>query len=153
MFKQILVPTDFSNASRTALEYAIDLATRYGASIHLLHVVDEPAYVTTYPDGYFAGLPELRQQLVDDANRQLALTAQICEVANVPFNTQLATGRPAPTVVQHAADSDADVIVMGTHGRGGLEHFILGSVAERVVRTAPCPVLTVRAAAEDRDKP
>ena len=144
MFKRILVPTDFSTASRLALDYAIDLSTRYGASIDLLHVIDTPADVTTYPDGFFAGLPALREQLHEEAERQLVLVAQICGAANVPFSTHLSTGRAAPTIVQQAADKDVDIVVMGTHGRSGLEHFLLGSVAERVIRSAPCPVLTVR---------
>ena len=153
MFKRILVPTDFSSASHSALEYAIDLATRYGAALDVLHVTDEPGYVTTYPDGYFAGLPELREQMREDAERQLAATARTCSAANVPFTTHLITGRPATTIVQQAAEQDADLIVMGTHGRSGFEHLILGSVAERVIRSAQCPVLTVRESArESRDR-
>ena len=144
MFTRIVVPTDFSSASQSALEYAIDLATRYGAVIDLLHVVEEPAYLASSPDGYFAGLPALRDQMREDGQRQLAATAQVCTAANVPYDTAIVSGRPATSIVQQAADRAADLIVMGTHGRSGLDHFILGSVAERVIRSAPCPVLTVR---------
>jgi nucleotide-binding universal stress UspA family protein len=144
MFKRILVPTDFSDASHLALNYAIDLARRYDASIELLHVIDEPSYVTAYPDSYFAGLPDLLKQVQQDAERQLAETGQTCAAANVPFTTQVLAGRAAATIVQHATDKDSDIIVMGTHGRGGIEHLFLGSVAERVIRSASCPVLTVR---------
>ena len=144
MFDRILVPTDFSTASRPALEYAIDLASRYGATINLLHVVEEPVYAIAYPEGYIAGLPLLHEQMKEDAERQLATTARTCAAANVPFTTDVVVGRPAKVIVEHAAKHDADLIVMGTHGHGGFAQLILGAVAERVLRASERPVLTVR---------
>jgi nucleotide-binding universal stress UspA family protein len=138
--KSILVPSDFSAPSDLATDYAIDMAFRYGASIRLLHVIEEPAI---YPDGY-VDLPGLQQHLVNEATNRLAALAAKCETARVDVTSAIVTGRPATVIVEEASARDVDLIVMGTHGRTGLAHLFLGSVAERVVRTASCPVLSVR---------
>lgn len=142
--KRMLVPTDFSPASDLALEYAVDMAFRCGASIHLLHVLEDPVLTTAYPDGYFVELPDLLKQMTEDAERRLRDAAKMCATANVDATTQVIIGRPARSIAQEAADRGVDLIVMGTHGRGGFAHLVLGSVAERILRIAPCPVLTVR---------
>lgn len=142
--KRILVPTDFSYTSDLAVEYAIDLARKFGASIHVLHVVEDVNFTTVYPDGFFAELPTLRAQLMSQAQSRIAETASRCATANVTVTTQVTDGRPTPVITEIAALRGTELIVMGTHGRGGVAHMVMGSVAERVVRTAPCPVFTVR---------
>ncbi len=143
--KRILVPTDFSDPSDGALEYARSLASTFGATIDLVHVFDDP-----FTSGAFIGdgtvmLPlELRDQLLDVAREHLA-TRHAVHAQTLPgSSTQLLTGATAKRIVEHAAETHPDLIVIGTHGRGGLSHLLLGSVAERVVRTAPCPVLSMR---------
>jgi universal stress protein A len=142
--KRMLVPTDFSPTSDMAIEYAVDMASRYGASVLLLHVLDDLTVTSTYLDAYFADLPGLRNDMRDDAMRRLSELAKRYAPENVAPTIEVAVGRPASTIVQEATARKADLIVMGTHGRSGFEHLVLGSVAEKVLRSAPCPVLTVR---------
>jgi universal stress protein A len=142
--KRLLVPTDFSPTADLAIEYAVDIASRYGASVLLLHVVDDPTVTSTYLDEYFADLPALRNDMRDDGMRRLSELAKRYAKANVDAMGEVAIGRPAPTIVREATTRKTDLIVMGTHGRSGVAHLMLGSVAEKVLRSAPCPVLTVR---------
>ena len=135
----IMVPTDFSYASDAALGYARMLAARFGASLHLLHVLDEPG---SWSEVY-AAIPDVRDRLTADADRRLAALAA-CLPANLRATSEVLNGAPVPTIVRVAESRGIDLIVMGTHGRRGMGHLLLGSVAERVVRLAPCPVLTVR---------
>jgi universal stress protein A len=141
VFKVILVPTDFSPASAKALEYAQLLGARFNGSLNLLHVVEDPV-ATVGPEAYVVDLPALREQIVHDAERRLAEVA--APLSGVTVTTEVLVGSPARAIAKVAADRGAGLIVMGTHGRGGLAHLLLGSVAERVIRTAHCPVLTVR---------
>lgn len=140
---RLLVPTDFSPTSDLALQYAIDIAPP-GASIHLMHVVDDTHLATVSPDGFYMELPGLRALLIDDAQKRLADAVPKPATAHVTVTTEVVVGRPSAAIVQDAKTRQTDLIVMGTHGRGGFAHLVLGSVAERVLRTAPCPVLTVR---------
>ena len=142
--KRILMPTDFSNTSDLAVGYAIDMARHYGASIHLVHVVEDMRFMNVYPDGFFAELPELRARLIAEAQRRLGETADRCTAAAVSVTEQVVDGRPSRVIVEIASNRGTDLIVMGTHGRSGVAHLLMGSVAEHVVRTAPCPVFTVR---------
>jgi nucleotide-binding universal stress UspA family protein len=142
--KRLLVPTDFSPASAIAFNYALDMAAREHASIHLLHVLDDATYAAAYPDGLYVELPGLRERLTEEARARLDDAAKACEAAGVIATTQVLVGRPAACVTQEANTRGSDLIVMGTHGRSGIAHLMLGSVAERVLRTAQCPVLTVR---------
>jgi universal stress protein A len=141
--KRILVPTDFSTPSNLAVNYAIEMAYRFGATVHLLHAV-ESAALTTYPDGFFAEPVALRQQRREDAERQLTDAAARCQAARVRVTLRVVDGPPAASIIDEATMIGADLIVMGTQGRRGVAHLLLGSVAERVVRSAPCAVLTVR---------
>lgn len=138
----ILVPTDFSPASDIALQYAIDMAPSVGGRIHLLHVIDEGHVAAAYPDGIY--IPELRERLIKAATESMQKAAARCASAGVQATADVLTGPPAYGIVQTAKSQGTDLIVMGTHGRGAFAHFLLGSVAERVVRMAPCAVLTVR---------
>ncbi len=142
--KRMLVPTDFSPASDIAFTYAVDMAAREGSTLHLLHVLDEASFATAYPDGFYVELPGIRAQLTDEANARLQDLVARCAAENVEATTELAVGRAARIIVQTATTRGTDLIVIGTHGRSGFAHLMLGSVTERVVRMAPCAVLTVR---------
>jgi nucleotide-binding universal stress UspA family protein len=137
----ILAPTDFSDLSEQAVEYALDLARRLGASVHLVHVVAYPIDVGGWPDAYGTSWAGLREQLAQEAALRLAKRAK--PISDVVVSTDVREGNPAHAIVDAARDRDCDLIVMGTRGSGGFTHLLLGSVAEKVVRTAPCPVLTV----------
>ena len=140
-FKTILMPTDFSPASDLALEYAAFLARHTGGVIHLIHVVAFPIDITSWPASYWVELGAVRDRLRRDAERELA--ARATSIDGIEVTTELIEGSPARTIVDAAAARGCHLIVMGTHGRGGFSRFFLGSVAERVLRTARCPVLTV----------
>jgi universal stress protein A len=140
----MLVPSDFSPASDIAFAYALDMAARERSTLHLLHVIDEASFATAYPDGFYVELPGVRSQLSDQANARLQEMVARCAAVDVAATTELAVGRAAPVIVQSATARGTDLIVIGTHGRSGFAHLMLGSVTERVVRMAPCAVLTVR---------
>ena len=143
-FKRFLVPTDFSPTSEIAFNYALDLAEREGASIHLLHAIEDATFAAAYPDGLYVELPGLREQLIAEGRRRLEEAVRKCAASDVAATTQVVVGPPASSITAEANERGSDLIVMGTHGRSGFAHLVLGSVAERVLRTAQCPVLTVR---------
>jgi universal stress protein A len=150
---RILVPTDFSCDADTAMRYAIDLAKPFGASVELLHVVEDPLAAGMWSaEFYTAEIAGLQLNLVKDSEARLQ---RIVEDANTPvwLVSEVRTGSAATTIVETAREHHADLIVMGTKGRTGLAHLLMGSVAERVVRLAPCPVLTVRADAAEVTSP
>ena len=135
----ILVPTDFSPPSEQAFNYARGLAKELGARLHLVHVVNRQllaeglAAEASIADGVSIG-----SALVEEAKARLQTLAPDAASAEVVF------GYAAKSIVEYASRVGVDLVVMGSHGRSGLAHVLLGSVAEAVVRTAPCPVLTVR---------
>lgn len=133
---RILVPTDFSDAAENALRYAIDLARKVGAEIHVVHAWQLSAYAAPSSD--------LARGLERDFARDLDSQVQRFGGHGVKLERHLRLGVPYVEIVEAARAVGADLIVMGTTGKTGLEHFLLGSVAERIVRTATCPVLTVR---------
>jgi nucleotide-binding universal stress UspA family protein len=142
-WKRILVPIDFSDASRAALEAAAELAKRFSAKVALFHAYPVPGY--TFPDGSFVASTKMMEELSEQANRHLVEWKTLAEGMGVgPVETATAVGEPAYEIVTFAKEQDVDLIVLGTHGRTGLQHALMGSVAERVVRKAACPVLTVR---------
>lgn len=143
--KNVLVATDFSEPSDAALKYGKELANRFGATLHVLHVAPN-VYVSAVGAAEYATIaPDLQQQVEDDARRQLEeLLIDTDKTGPRSIPVVSTSTSPAWTIVGYAKDHDIDVIVMGTHGRGALAHLVMGSVAERVVRLAPCPVLTVR---------
>ena len=140
---RLLVPTDFSPTSDIALQYAFDIAPP-GAALHVLHVVEDRSLATAYPDGFYVELPGAREQAIDQANDRLKAIVRSSDRPDLTLTTEVVVGWSVAAIVQDAKVRNADLIVMGTHGRTGLAHALLGSVAERVLRTAPCPVLTVR---------
>ena len=132
--QKILCPVDFSQPGRYAFDYACAFARQHNAALELLHVAEASAYAE---DELPAGQPSYEQSL----QRKLKEWA---EQAGCPAETDLITGIPCVEIVKYASKIQADLIVIGTHGRTGMKHLLIGSVAERVVRTASCPVLTVR---------
>jgi nucleotide-binding universal stress UspA family protein len=144
MFKRILVPMDFSPPSEAALEYARSVAARYGASLHLLHVADDPYRAFYSAEAFVPAIEGLRDEILTETTRCLTERLRPSDVAELGATAEAIVGTPAGSIVEYASGNDIDLIVMGTHGRGGMAHLLMGSVAERVVRTAPCPVLTVR---------
>lgn len=147
--KRILVPVDFSRDSQNALRSAADLAATFGAEIVTLHVV-EPVHVA---EPYMGIAPQAGIFLDEEVRNAKAVLAGIgtdLKKKGQRVRTMVAAGPPAPLIVDTAKDIGADLIVMGTHGRTGLAHIFIGSVAEKVVRTAQCPVLTVRSATTKR---
>jgi len=136
--KRILVPVDFSGPSLKALRYAARLAEQFGSSIELLYVAEIVVYFneTVSLPGHNV-LEEMKGKLTELARNE------VHEL--IPVYPHIATGKPFNEIVQFARDHATDLIVIGTHGRTGMEHLLLGSTAERVVRHAPCPVLVVRA--------
>lgn len=140
-FKTLLVPTDFSNGSRLAVDYAVSLARRLGASVHLVHVVEDPTVAGLFTEAY-VDLALIRKERRCDARHRM--NALLTDLREPGITDEITSGPVAQTIAGIAADRGADVIVMGTHGRTGLAHVLVGSVAEHVIRIAGCPVLTVR---------
>jgi nucleotide-binding universal stress UspA family protein len=149
-FARILVPVDFSSTSDSAIDHAQALAARFEAPIELLHVVEDPVASGAWePDSAYLTIPELIDGCIEDAARRLEILKSQLSAQGATVETRVVTGAPARAIVATAQSDGCDVIVMGTHGRTGLSHMLLGSVAERVIRTAVCPVLTVRYQAAD----
>jgi universal stress protein A len=140
---RLLVPVDFSDCSLRALDYALALAERFGSKMILLHVV-EPA---VYPENYLVASPaldETNQNLLESARERLVALTHKRIGHRCPAESLVRMGRAHSEIPDTAKALGADLIILGTHGYTGLKHVLLGSTAERVVRHAPCPVLTVR---------
>jgi len=146
---RILVPTDFSETADAALAYAKELATTLGASLHLVHVFADPyAVAAGAPDVYAAIPADARERALEEVRERLLERLDVNEEARFRGSRGVVRGLIAPHIVEYARNQDIDLIIMGTHGRRGVAHLLLGSVAEHVVRTAGCPVLTVRPTGE-----
>jgi universal stress protein A len=145
---RILVPTDFSSQADLALDYAKSFAERYGASLHLLHVLEDPFMAGAWSSEiYVADMPQVRATLVAEAEKRLARMLSGLDRARFNVTTEVRLGTAAQSIRDVADETGVNLIVMGTHGRSGMAHLLLGSVAEKLVRIAPCPVLTVRSGA------
>ncbi len=142
-FRKVLVPLDFSAHSSEALRYAAELSRRFEAPLTLVHAYDPLAYA--YPDGFlFVPQPEL-DRLFEAIDEQLAAQKKVAlEAGATSVDTKVLRGHTVSEIVGFAERGAYDLIVMGTHGRTGVQHLLMGSVAERVVRTAACAVLTVK---------
>ncbi|MCX8085014.1 MAG: universal stress protein [Calditerrivibrio sp.] len=142
--KKILVPTDFSETSKYAMQYAIEFAKNFGAELRIVHVIfDESQIVAFYlPQVTFQNLD---QELEESAKKQMdEFLAHFPELKEVTYDVKMLKGTAFVEIISEAKDMKADLIIIGTHGRTGLEHVLFGSTAEKVVRKSPCPVLTVK---------
>ncbi len=141
--ERILCPTDFSDASRGSVEAGVELARHFGAELILLHVV--PVLPALPPDPNFVfRVPEFERLLHADAEKRLGELRAAVAGRDVPARVVVAHGSAADEILAVARRERADVVVIATHGSTGLGHLVFGSVAEKVVRHAECPVLTVR---------
>ena len=142
--KRILVPTDFSEHSEQAATYAVELAKRFQAeAVHCIHVSDIPADLLASSTYYMTGPSnQFINQIRKESQKNLAAFAEK-NLADVPVKTAFLEGRPFVEIVRYARENQIELIVIATHGRTGVQHALFGSVAEKVVRKAPCPVLVV----------
>ncbi len=142
--KNILVPTDFSETSDVALTYARELASAFQSALHVLHVLADPYAQPWAVETSEFSLSGLAKQWEDGANERLTNLFSKTERKKLGVRLVTRLGHPVVQILHYAKDEAIDLIVMGTLGRGPVAHMLIGSVAEKVVRQAPCPVLTVR---------
>ena len=140
--RRILCPVDLSETSKPAFEYAVALAAQLGAELELLHVYQLPAYAL--PEGGLEIMADLEAELENRLQQQLNALVKHATDTSVKITTVLGKGIPYVEITHAAKQRKADLIVIGTHGRTGLAHLLIGSVAERVVRTSEVPVLSIR---------
>ncbi|HET6442343.1 MAG TPA: universal stress protein [Phycisphaerae bacterium] len=141
---KLLVPTDFSEDSEQAARYAVELAKRFQAEIHCIHVVDIPADLLSTSDYYMTGPSEqFIDQIREESKKNLEGFAEK-NLEGAQVQTAFLEGSPFVEIIRYARDQQIDLVVIATHGRTGLKHVLFGSVAEKVVRKAPCPVLVVK---------
>ena len=149
MYDRILVPTDGSVGSLGVLDHALRLAEAHGATVHGLYVVNTASYASFSMETAWEGIGDM---LRDEGEGALEAVRERAEAAGVPVETAMLEGSPSREIVRYAEDHDCDLVVMGTHGRGGIDRLLLGSVAERVVRASEVPVLTVRVSRRGADE-
>jgi nucleotide-binding universal stress UspA family protein len=142
--KRILVPTDFSDTSVVATKYALALAEAMGSQLHVLHVLDNPLAYAWGAEAFIEPPADYYQRLEQQARERMDRLLTEAERRKFDAKLELRTGSPFAEIITCAEERAVDLLVMGTHGRGAVAHMLLGSVAERVGRKAPCPVLTVR---------
>ncbi len=141
---RILVPTDFGKSSENAVKYAAAFAEKFGAELFILHVVQDLALFIPEAVLIAPMMTPPIEQFKAAAQAALEKVVKDMNLAGLKVQTEIAEGVPFAEIIRAARDKNVDLIVMGTHGHTGLAHVLLGSVAEKVVRKAPCPVLTVR---------
>jgi nucleotide-binding universal stress UspA family protein len=142
--KRILVPTDFSKFSQNALSYAAALAEKFGAELYLLHVVQNIGVMIPDMVNVVPPIMPSNEQMTGAVREALDRVIKDNKLERFKPKPEVRLGTPFYEIIQFAKETNADLIVMGTHGHSGLAHMLLGSVTEKVVRKAPCPVLTVR---------
>lgn len=143
LYDHILVPTDGSSETRRAVEHAIDLAKEHEAMVHALYVLNTASYASVSVDASWEGVSDM---LREEGEAAIEAVADLARAEDVAVETSMLSGSPSREIVRYAEEEGCDLIVMGTHGRGGIDRLLLGSVAERVVRSSSVPVLTVRVA-------
>lgn len=141
--KKILVPIDFSDYSRSALKYAVNFCKNCNAEMILIYVVEPVIYPPDFSMGQIA-IPSVNSEWDERARQELEKLAKEEIPSTVKVRTVIKTGKPFVEIVETASELDVDLIIIATHGRSGVEHILFGSTAEKVVRKAPCPVLTLR---------
>ena len=140
--KNILCPIDYSIYSETALKYAIEFAEKYQAKLYLMHVLDIRVYDINDPELYNVNI--IDEETVDKLRERLLKCVNEDTKGRISVEAIIIQGVPFVEIIKASKNYKIDLIVLGTHGRTGLSHAIMGSVAEKVVRKAPCPVLTIR---------
>ncbi|HHT9111008.1 MAG TPA: universal stress protein [Candidatus Brocadiaceae bacterium] len=140
--KNVLCPVDYSVYSEKALHYAIEFAEKYQAKLYLMHVLDIRVYDINDPDLYNVNIVD--KETIEKLRARLLKCVSEETKGKIPVEAIVIQGVPFTEIITAARDYKIDMIVIGTHGRTGLSHAIMGSVAEKVVRKSPCPVLTVR---------
>jgi nucleotide-binding universal stress UspA family protein len=143
MLGKILVPVDFSEYTDEIVTFADEIARRFDASVHVIHVVPTMDYFAPYESFMAAEYTETMQKGVE-AEIDKKLDAVASMITGAAVTKAIRTGSASVEIIDYAESIGAELIVMGTHGRGGLEHILMGSVAEKVVRKSSCPVLTIR---------
>ena len=141
--KKILVPIDFSDYSKSALKYAVNFCKNFNAEMILIYVVEPVIYPPDFSMGQIA-IPSVNAEWDKRARQELDKLAKEEIPDSVPVKTIIKTGKPFLEIIENAGELDVDLIIIATHGRTGVEHILFGSTAEKVVRKAPCPVLTLR---------
>jgi nucleotide-binding universal stress UspA family protein len=145
MFRSILVPVDYSEHSKASVRYAAELAKNVGATLHVVHVWDRPTYASDAvlvrrPGEEHCSLADLIQRNAENDMKDFLATL---ELGDVKLTHELLSGDPTAKLVEELKKGGYDLVVLGTHGRTGLMHLLMGSVAEKLVRLSPVPVLTV----------
>jgi nucleotide-binding universal stress UspA family protein len=143
MIKKILVPIDFSDYSKNALKYAAEFAEHFKAKMYLIYVIEPVIYPADFSMGQVA-IPSTDIDLPKRAEEELQNLVKTSIASSVEVETLIKTGKPFVEINETAKENDVDIIIIATHGHTGVEHILFGSTAEKVVRKAPCPVLTLR---------
>lgn len=141
MYKNVLIPTDGSDTAEMAVKQGIELAEAVGAKVYGLYVIDISTFIGVPTEAVWESIKNL---LEEEGKTALGIIEKMAEEGGVEYEMILNEGSPYKNIIQTAEEKKIDLIVMGTAGRVGFDRFLLGSVAEKVVRTAPCPVLVVR---------
>ncbi len=145
MYQHILFPTDGSDGAEFALDHAIDLASTYDATLHVLHVVADVWYPSGDPEGFDFDMSSVEKHLQERGDRLVREASERAAESGVDCETEVVTGRtPHRAIVDATEDHDVDLVVMATHGRRGLDRLLMGSVAEKVLRLSEVPVLAVK---------
>ncbi|WP_251331023.1 universal stress protein [Haloplanus pelagicus] len=145
-YDRILVPTDGSDGVERAIEHAVEVATIHGATVHGLYVLNSDAYAGLAMESSWESVDSLLREDAETAVarvREIATERSETDGTAVPVQTAVVEGKPSREIVRYAENQDCDLVVMGTHGRGGLDRLLLGSVAESVIRASSIPVTTV----------
>jgi len=148
--KTILVPTDFSDYAEYAYNWALGLATDCKAKVILFHAAPTVSHLAFPESAYYPDFSRMEREMIADAEKQISQFAAKKGTGTVPVETRVSVGDAVWETCRVAEREHADLIVMGSHGRTGLSHVVLGSVAERVVRHASCPVLVARMPAQEK---
>jgi nucleotide-binding universal stress UspA family protein len=141
--KKVLVPIDFSDYSKSSLRYAVSFVKHFNAKLILIYVVEPIIYPPDFSMGQIA-IPTIGLEMDKRAAEELDKLASKEIPANIEVKKKIKTGKPFVEIIETASEEDVDLIIIATHGHTGVEHILFGSTAEKVIRKAPCPVLTLR---------
>ncbi len=142
-FEKVLLPVDFSDHSDNLLKVAISFAKSNNSTLSLVHIVSTDLYVSSFYSSTI-NLPNIIIDIVAEAKVHMESFVGRFDFQGVPFESKVIEGNVHKAIYEEAETMGADLIIMGTHGRSGIEHMVLGSTAERVIREAPCPVMTIK---------